>query len=72
MIVCTMLLNEVINSENSLGSEMLINDIINCLLIMSSIGLSGISGISENTLQTRYEKALKQINKLIEINRQLK
>lgn len=39
---------------------------------MSSVGLSGISGISENTLQFRYEKALKQINKLIEINRQLK
>jgi predicted RNase H-like nuclease (RuvC/YqgF family) len=39
---------------------------------MSSIGLSGMSGISENTLQTRYEKALKQINKLIEMNRQLK
>lgn len=39
---------------------------------MSSIGLSGISGISENTLQFRYEKALKQINKLIEINRELK
>ena len=39
---------------------------------MSSIGLSGISGISDNTLQIRYEKALKQINKLIEMNRQLK
>ena len=32
---------------------------------MSSVGLSGMSGISENTLQNRYEKALKQINKLI-------
>lgn len=39
---------------------------------MSSIGLSGLSNISTDTLQNRYEKALKQINKLIEINRQLK
>jgi hypothetical protein len=39
---------------------------------MSSLGLSGLSGISSDALQVRYEKALKQINKLIEINRQLK
>lgn len=39
---------------------------------MSSIGLSGLSNISNDTLQGRYEKALKQINKLIEINRELK
>ena len=39
---------------------------------MSSAGLSGMSGISEHTLQTRYEKALKQINKLIDMNRQMK
>lgn len=39
---------------------------------MSSIGLSGLSNISSDTLQGRYEKALKQINKLIEINRELK
>lgn len=40
--------------------------------VMSSIGLSGLSNISNDTLQGRYEKALKQINKLIEINRELK
>ena len=39
---------------------------------MSSVGLSGLSNISSDTLQGRYEKALKQINKLIEINRELK
>lgn len=39
---------------------------------MSSVGLSGLSNISNDTLQGRYEKALKQINKLIEINRELK
>jgi hypothetical protein len=39
---------------------------------MSSIGLTGLSNISTDALQVRYEKALKQINKLIEINRQLK
>lgn len=39
---------------------------------MSSIGLTGLSNISSDALQVRYEKALKQINKLIEINRQLK
>ncbi len=36
------------------------------------MGLSGLSNISNDTLQGRYEKALKQINKLIEINRELK
>ena len=39
---------------------------------MSSVGLSGLSNISSDTPQGRYEKAVKQINKLIEINRELK
>ena len=30
------------------------------------------STVSPDTLQTRYEKAIKQINKLIEINREIK
>lgn len=39
---------------------------------MSSNGISGMSNISTDTLHNRYEKSIKQYNKLIEINRQLK
>lgn len=50
----------------SLSLFISVADVIYYLLVsMSSVGLSGLSNISSDTLQGRYEKALKQINKLI-------